>query len=78
MCLCTLEIKTATLDLIVLGIRFHDNFKVISEVRNQGNGLKAVAAAASTPAGTTYTNGKQWNNPGKWLSKLSLDSFKGH
>ena len=34
-------------DLIVLGIRFHDNFKVISEVRNQGNGLKAVAAAAS-------------------------------
>ncbi len=73
--LCCLE--TASLDLVVSDVRFHNKFKVIGEDKKAppGKGPKAVAATAS-PA--VDRQGKNWNNPYEWLSKLNIDSVKRH
>jgi hypothetical protein len=70
---CCLE--TASLNLIVLDVCFHNKFKVMGEDKKAppGKGPKVVAAAAS-PA--VDCQGKNRNNPYEWLSKLNIDSIK--
>jgi hypothetical protein len=72
---CYKSLETASLDLIVSDVRFHNKFKVVGADKKAppGKGPKAAAAAASP---TVDCQGKAWNNPYKWILKLNVDSVK--
>jgi hypothetical protein len=65
----------ASLDSIVADVWYHDEFKLVGLDKKLPLGRNPWAAAASAPPAVDW-QGKQWNNPYEWLSKLNIDSLK--
>lgn len=72
------SLEDATLDSIVTDVCYHDEFIPIGKRGPLPKGPKAAAAAATSPTGSGATDkdGKSWNTPFEWLSRLGLDSVK--
>ncbi len=65
----------ASLDSIVADVRYHNEFKLVGSDKKLPPGRNPWAAAASAPPAVDR-QGKQWNNPYEWLSKLNIESVK--
>ncbi len=65
----------ASLDSIVADVWYHDEFKLVGLDKKLPPDRDPWAAAASAPPAVDW-QGKQWNNPYEWLSKLNIDSVK--
>jgi hypothetical protein len=74
-CSCYKYLNSASLDSIVADVWYHDEFKLVGLDKKSPPGRNPWAAAASASPAVDQ-QGKQWNNPYKWLSKLNIDSVK--
>jgi hypothetical protein len=67
LCTCFKSIETATIDLIVSNIKYHDRFAI-----HECKDTKPPASASCMPAAASANTDKKstvWNSPFKWLSK---------
>jgi hypothetical protein len=73
-------IETATLDLIVSDVTYHDGFQVVDHSKKgtpwSGSGPHAPAAVSANT--NSDCHGKVWQSPFEWLAQYGIKGIKGH